>query len=1148
MVFVRTLGFSLVFCAAQVWGQNASVSGTILDPSGAAIPQAKVLVRNLATNVAVETRTNGQGLFFLPPVAPGKYQLTAGAPGFAEAEVNDLVLEVGQQRTVTLRLETGQLKQQISVEAAAPLLNVVSADRGSVVENQFLKSIPLNVRNPMLLLTLAPGVTGGLNAGINTASQSTTNNFRINGGRGATNEILIDGASNTGTYNNQVSAMPQVDSIQEFKVNTSPYAPEYGRTGGGLISFAMRSGTNGFHGTLHNFLRNSVLDSNGFNANRAGQPRRTFRRNQFGGTFGGPVHIPKLYNGTNRTFFFFAYEGLRERSIGSFTGSVPTDLERKGDFSQTRLQDGNLIQIFDPRTTRLDPTRPTGTTRYIRDPFTGNVIPGTLLGKIATNAVTFFPQPNQRGDGGSNINNFFSSAPNSLDGDRIDTKVDHQFSNQHNVFARWNYFENLNAQPSVFGNFASPVQTPNRIPGTNWAGNHTWSVRPTFLVEHLFSLNQSETNRIPLSLGFDATTLGVPSAVAKAPRQAYFPVLSIGRTSGLGPQGTASNSVVSRTLQYQIKATKQMGKHSFKFGYDWRRFRVSIDNPQPLGISASGSFTGGPNPQAQAAASGHGLADLFLGVANVNHNIRPREQHQHYYNAWFFQDEWRIASKLTLTAGLRYSIETPRTEKLNQYVYLDLNSSSPLQSAVPSAAGLRGGLGFVGTKENPGRRTQLVDFRMIDPRLGLAYQLNQKTVLRTGIGVFHHPLVPNTDVALGFSRNTSSLVAEADGVTPQFNLDNPWPTGLLQPSGSTLGLNTLLGQGISGPLRTQGLPYQLQWSFDIQRQLPGSWVAEVGYAANNAYRLPSSVQYNQLSPDTVTQLGSGVNQTVPNPFFGVITDPTSSLSLATVQRGQLLRPFPQFTSAAGSQVGAGQSNYHALQARVERRYANGLAVLFAYTFSKTIDNTAELGGFLGASPGFQNNYCFRCDRALSYQDVPHAVRLSTRYDLPKLTKNKMLGQVLNGWGIGSFLSMESGTPLTVSSPNDSSSFGGGGGMRPMATGEKAGLGATEFKNGVQYFNAGAFRRTPQFQFGNVSRTLPDVRNPRQWNWDALVEKRFRLTERVSLDFRSEFFNVTNSVVFAGPSTSITAGDFGRITALRQTNTPRQLQFALRLSF
>ena len=264
---------------------------------------------------------------------------------------------------------------------------------------------------------------------------------------------------------------------------------------------------------------------------------------------------------------------------------------------------------------------------------------------------------------------------------------------------RAGWFENLNAQPLVFDNFASPVQTPNRIPGLNWAGNHIWSVSPTFLIEHLFSLNQSETNRTPLSLGFDATTIGIPASVATEPRQAYFPVFSIGRTSGLGPQGTASNAVVSRTLQYQFKATKMTGRHSVKFGYDWRRFRVSLDNPQPLVYSASGSFTGGPNPQALAAASGHGLADLFLGVAQVSHSVSPVYRHQHFYNALFVQDEWKATNRLTLTLGLRYSIETPRTEAENQFVYLDLDSPSPLQ--LPGY-NLRGGVGFVGTSTNPG--------------------------------------------------------------------------------------------------------------------------------------------------------------------------------------------------------------------------------------------------------------------------------------------------------------------------------------------------------------------------------------------------------------------------------------------------------------
>jgi len=301
----------------------------------AAIPGARVELNNRATAVRTATTTNAEGYFVMPPVPPGAYDVAASATGFREARLDAIRLEIGQARTISLQLHPGEVKESITVLDTAPLVTTSRPDRGTVVENKFLMSIPLNVRNPYLLLATVPGVTTGRLAGDNTASQSTTNNFRINGGRGSTSEILIDGAANTGTYNNQVSAMPQLDSILEFKVNTSAYAAEFGRTGGGVVSFSIKSGTNDLHGTFHEFLRNSVLDAAGFNSNRAGLTSKpSFKRNQFGLTSGGPVWIPKLYNGRSRTFWFFAYEGLRQRSLNPYTGTVPTERERRGDFSR----------------------------------------------------------------------------------------------------------------------------------------------------------------------------------------------------------------------------------------------------------------------------------------------------------------------------------------------------------------------------------------------------------------------------------------------------------------------------------------------------------------------------------------------------------------------------------------------------------------------------------------------------------------------------------------------------------------------------------------------------------------------------------------------------------------------------------------------
>jgi hypothetical protein len=1145
-------GFLLLLAGFLATGsllaQNALVSGRVVDSSDAALPNASIELTNRQTGIRTSTLTNGEGYFVLPPLPPGVYDATGSAQGFSSARLEAITLEVGQSKTLNFQLRPGEVKESITVTDAAPLITVNRPDRGTLVENKFVGSIPLNLRNPLFLLTLTPGITTGRLAGDNTASQSTTNNFRINGGRGGTSEILIDGAANTGTYNNQVSAIPQVDSIQEFKVNTSPYAAEFGRTGGGVVSFGIKSGTNQLHGTVHEFLRNSVLDANGFNANRAGQAKPSFKRNQFGFTAGGPVWIPKVYDGRNRTFFFVGYEGLRERSLNAYTGTVPTELERRGDFSRSFDTNGALIRIFDPRTTRLDPDRPAGTTRYIRDQFPGNVIPRDLMGGIASSILPYYPMPNQPGRGASNTDNFFVAAANSLDADRIDLRVDHQATPNHMLFVRYNWFENLNAQPLVFANFASPVETPNRIPGINWTANHTWTVRPDMIVDHHFSVAQSETNRIPLSMDFDQSQLGLSQSVIDGQRVKYFPRFSIGRLTQLGVTGTGYNAVRSRTYQYLANVTMLRGNHTFKAGFDFRRFPVTIDQSSPLAISASGTFTAGPNPQSAAAATGHGLADLFLNASGVSYTVRQPERHVHPYYAAFFQDEYRITPGLTLTLGIRFNLELPRTEDANQYVFADLDSPSPLAARVPELPNLRGGVGFVGVEER-GRRTQLADKNNWDPRVGLAYRVNDQTAIRTGFGIFHHPLVPNTDNAQGFSRTTNSLTTQPDGVTPLFNLTNPFPGGIAQPRGNAEGLLTLVGLSFAGPVRQQRLSYQTQWSFDVQRQLPWSWVVDFGYAGSSGVHLPSGVQFNQL-PDSALALGTALNATVPNPFFGIITDSTSTLSRATVQRGQLLRPYPQFTGISGNQVPTGHSTYHGLQVRAERRFAQGLAVLLSYTHSKLIDNTGDFGGFLGPG-GYTNNNCYRCDRSLSLYHIPDVLRLSYRYDLPfglgkRWANRGWAARVIGGWGLAGFITADNGSPIQVTGPNDSNSFGGG--QRPDATGQKARLDdRPPLADGAPYFNAAAFRRAPQFTFGTASRTVPDVRAPGTVNWDLLIEKRIAVNERVGLDFRTELYNALNQVIFAGPNTTVTSGDFGLIR-LSQVNRPRQIQFGMRLSF
>lgn len=1146
MVLLRATAVVLFLCVA-VWGQNTAVSGRVTDSTEGVIPNVTVELINRATQVKSATVTNGEGLYVFPSVNPGVYDVNARIEGFAAARVDAVVLEVGQYKTLNIRMTPGDMKQSVTVSDSAPLITTDRADRGTVVENQFVNSIPLLTRNPLLLVSMTAGAIGtatpgsGLSAGDNTVSQNQTNYFRINGGRNRSSEIMIDGTADTGTYNNQASAIPQVDAVQEFKINTNPYDAEFGHTGGGVISYTTKSGTNEFHGNLREFLQNSILNANGFNANKAGTPRRQLQKNQFGFALGGPLSIPKLYNGKNRTFYFFAYEGLRQHSFSSFTGTVPTAAQKTGDFSSTFDSNGALKLIYDPATTRLDPTAPAGTTRYIRDPFTGNRVPASRINSIGTNILKYFPGANQPGIGRSDTNNYFSPAPNTLDNNRIDSRIDHKLSDRHLLYARGNYFWNLNSSPDVYSSPMSPVNTPNLIPGWSWAVGHTWTISPSKVLVQHFSMADSQTNRVPLTLGFDQKSLGFPSSVTDGQLAQFFPVVGVGGTSGVGAVGTIFNVVISRTNQYHAALTWLKGAHNIKAGADYRFYTLDWTNPAALGISAGGSYTGGRDPKAITANTGSGIADLLLGVASVSYNINPEHVNSHPYYAGYVQDEWRATRNLTVTVGMRYNLELGSQEQNNHYVFLDTASASPLK--VPGYS-LTGGLAFTGVGGNS-RRVERADRNNWDPRAGLAYRLGDNTVVRAGFGMFHNPLLStDRDTTQGFSRATSNIVALADGVTPTFNLSNPFPQGIAAPTGSSLGLATNLGLGISAPVHRRKTPYQEQWSIDVQRQLPWAIIVDVGYTGTHGVALPGTVALNQL-PLPALALGTRLAQTVENPFFGYITDPSSILSQRTVQYGQLLRPFPQFTGVNQVVAPFGFSTYHALEVKAERRFAQGLALLFNWTHSKSIDNVNE-------NSAMNNTYCFSCDRSVSYLDTPDAVNLSGRYELPFGAGKKMLSrgvaaQVLGNWALAGIYMYSSGFPVAVSSPDNTSAYAIGS-FRPVATGVKAALsGGPQMVNNGQYFNAAAFARTPQFQFGNVSRYLSDVHNPPNFGLNALIEKRFSIAERYKVEFRTELFNVTNSVNFAGPQTNITSSTFGTIS-LTQVNNPRAIQFGLRVHF
>lgn len=1138
--------------AAVAAAQEASLTGRVVDTSGGAVPGATVVLTNTATSVAAETVTNDSGIFSFPSTRPGLYTVAVSLAGFANSRLEDVRIEAGGQRDVTIELRAAGLEESVLVEGAnATPLVTTRADRSLVIEPEFVSSIPLNIRNPLLMINSAVGVTPALpTTGNNSASQSATNTFQINGTKATTSDQQIDGAANLVSYLNQVAAIPQVDAVEEFRVVTSAYAPENGRTSGAVVSFAIKSGTNRLRGSVTEFFRDDRFDANSFDANRAGTKKADLERNQFGFTIGGPVPLPWLKQG--RTFFFGGYEGLRQEQAGSFVATVPTALERQGDFSQTRDAAGNLIVIYDPRTTRLDPAAPAGTVRYIRDPFPGNRIPAELLNPVARNILQYYPQPNQAGQGLSNTNNFFSAVPNVLDIDRFDTRIDHTVNDAHRVTFRYNRFQNRIGAPDYYGNPYSPNASPNMIPGISWMARHSWVVTPSLVWQQHFSFGLSQTNRTSPSYGFDPTELGfASSAVAAAPIKT-FPVVMANRITQIGNTNGWYERSQNEVWQYLGSASWLRGRHSIKAGIDFRKYPGFLWINEPMRVNAASNFTGGPNPQAAAAASGSGIADLLLGAASVSNGIVEREDYTHPYFAAFVQDEFRVTSDLTITYGLRYNVEPSWSEAQNRLAFIDTESASPIAGQVPQFPNLSGGLGFAGQGDN-GSRPAVTDRNNFDPRVGAAWTIGDKTVVHAGAGVFHHAGAQFgfERATAGSSRITTSLSTQPDGVTPLFNLQNPLPGGLLPVVGTSQGLSSLLGQSIVGMERDQRTSYQIAYSADVQRELPGNFVVTAAYVGNRGRNLLTRVNLNQI-PDEALALGSQLQQTVANPFFGVITDATSPLSRATVQRGQLLRPYPQFLDVTLSQTARGRSSYNAMQLTAERRFSRGLGMVFAYTLSELRDNVADLTAAVNFGQSFQNLHCEECDWSPSVQDITHVYRLSVRYDLPfgpgrQYLTSGIASHVLGGWSVAGFATWDSGTPIRVSSPNDSGSFGGGVNMRPNLTGESPVIADRTMTDGSLYFNPNAFSRTAPFTFGSAPRTIGEVRNPGGRNLDLLVEKRVATGGPTTLDIRIELFNALNQVIFAGPGTNIANASFGRIF-LTQVNTPRQIQFGARFSF
>jgi hypothetical protein len=1139
---------AVIALCARAQTITASLEGTVRDSSGAVIAGATARVINVATNAVVELKTNSEGRFLAPPLQPGTYSVTVEAAGFKKAQQKDLTLQVAQAARIEIVMEIGSQTEAITVSADAALLDATTSAVGQVVQRQTIVNLPLNQRNPFSLIMLVPGAVGTV------GNDAVGGNFSVNGGRSGQNDILLDGVSSTpvSDNSNRLTIFPSVDAVQEFRVQTNNFSAEFGASGGGIINLIYKSGSNQLHGSAFEFLRNSVLDANSFFSNQRGLPLGSFKRNQFGASGGGPVEIPKLYNGKNKTFIFADYEGLRQRSAGSTTLTVPTVPERTGDFSQLLDKNGKLVPIYDPTTTVRTANG------FARQPVPGNVIPLSLLNSVSMKVAQLYPLPNQAGTG-LGANNFYAAGAGPITQDQYDIKVDHSLTDRQRLSFRWSKRYTYSEPAHFFADNLLPGQTGGTTDyrNTGAVANYDLTKSATWFMNIRYGLSRTYRFSGILGLGFDPTTLGLPLYMKTNADQLSMPafapngysLIGNGNAAGIGPTALEAHSL-------QVSNTKVLTRHTLKFGADIRVYRNNTDQTG----DASGNFsfakgmTGGPDPSvASSSATGDGFAALLFGYGSGDmiKNYKVVSTQSEYY-AMYLQDDWKASSRLTLNFGLRYDLTIPRHERYNRGVNLDPLVASPL--AGPSGlANLRGGVQYLGVGGNPTKQfnTEWTDF---GPRAGFAYQASAKTVIRGAYGVFWTPTVQaaaQTIAQPGYT-STTNYYGTLDGYTPNDKISNPFPNGYMPVTGSAQGLLTLIGQSVTAPHRDTRNPYLLSWNFGMQREIKGM-VIDATYVGNHGVALSDNAggNLNQL-PVQYMSLGQQLLNQVPNPFYNLIS--TGPLSGKTVAQNYLLRPYPQFSAFRDINPSVGSSIYHSFQLKAEKRFASGLGFLLAYTNQKAIDNTSQSGTNFSGSSTAQNWYDFASERSVAVFDVSQRLVMSYVYELPigrgrALGKgmNRLLDAALGGWQINGITTFQTGTPLLLTAANNANAFNDG--LRPNNNGTSALLGGSiiDRVNSHQYFNTSVFSQPAAFTFGNTSRTLPDVRSPGIRNLDLSMFKNFKPMETLTLQFRAEAFNATNTVQFSAPGTSLnTPSTFGVIAG--QANSPRQIQFGLKLLF
>src|SRR5579872_5281747 len=1161
-----------VFCAALFAFCPVSVSqtfygsivGTVTDATGAVVPGAKVTITNLGTTETRAMETNQEGFYQFVNLVPGEYRIEVEKSGFKRFDREPITVEVQQVARINVTgMQVGEVNQTIEVTAETPLLQPETSSLGQVVEARKVNELPLNGRNPLALVALVPGVVpqGSVGGGslMNPAGQNpfAAGNFQIGGGASNQSAAFLDGAPLNNAYFNILAITPTQDSIQEFKVQTNNLSAEFGRFAGGVMNLTTKSGTNQFHGTLYEFLRNKVLNSNTFFNNAAGVPTPAFTQNQFGGAIGGPVRIPHVYNGHDKLFFFANLERYSQRYGISSVFTVPTAAEVQGNFSGLRGANGALTPIYDALTTVADPNN---AGHYIRTPFPNNTIPANRIYPAAAYLANYryWAAPNATGNPITNINNWVGNASAGADSTQFTSRVDANISSKQTFFGRYTLWRTNLHPVDPFGTQLYPIQyAPQNWYNQQAVLNDTYSLSPAMIMDIRFAFMRQNVDQEPQSVGYNLAQLGWPASVAQQVSFRVAPVITSipGMTSFFAESGTV---IRAKVPDYTIAPSLTMihGKHSIKIGGDFRIGQMNFIQAS----SASGTFTFDQSfttLDPLHPSGGFALASFMLGYAAGGSvtTVNPVAA-QKIYRAAYIQDDIHLTRKLTLNAGLRWELDGPFSERYNRLSFFEPNAPSPLAQA--TGLNVMGKLALVDSPDRSSRNNFDAHYKQFGPRLGLAYQALQNTVIRAGYGIFFLPAAQTgatgADADPLNSYATPMVNTTNGGLTPFATFSNPFPNGVAQPLGRNPNFQNLLyGLGLGTELVNNPIAYAQQWNFNIQQQLPGNLLVDAAYAGSRGVHLYyGSVISDQLPPQYMA-LGSQLLQSVPNPFFGLISN--GALAQPTVTYNQLLRPYPQYNSVNLVGRDAGDSIYHAFQLKLEKRFGAAGSLLLSYTNAKLISDVDSVTAWLEVGQALpQNWYNLRGERSLAAFDTPQRLVFSYVLDLPFGTGKKWLGgttgvigKLVSGWGLDGIWTAQRGFPLFITdSQNASNAFAGT--FRPNVSGQDPNSNGSAVSRLNQWFNTSDFSQPAAFTFGNAPRTLPNVRAEGIDNFDFSLFKKtqFGPEARLGLQFRAEVFNLANRVQFGYPGTVFGTPQFGVVSS--QLNQPRLIQLALRFTF